>query len=466
VLSENISGEFILLKLLVTDAIGCTEEVIKKVKTYNVTSNIFINPGAFACVGATLILQASDYLLGGSSLTYEWDFGPDFAKSDKKINQIKFEKAGDYKITMKYKEKSSGCGSTATRDVKIFNVPDANFTSDADNSGEICHPKSIVFTNTTVADHGIQSNWKFGNFANSNVFNPTETFPKGKHKVTLVAKSPYGCSDSISREFNLVGPEGDFVIDKDVICSGEKVSFTIKDTVDVNKFTWDFGDGMKLENKSPVVHEYNFIPDGNFIVPRLILKTVENGCELILEDTIKFEKVIAGFERIDSIACDGQVYFRNTSIGGQNFQWEFGDKSSSAEKNPAHLYSDVKDYNVLLVAFSKNGVCKDSFESLIKLSKNNNLVIFPNVFTPNNDNNNDNFNIGYDTSKVGKVEVLTFKVYNRWGHLVYDNNDVINGWNGLYKGQESPAEVYAYYIQLRVNNCNIIEDKGNVTLIR
>lgn len=472
ILKENIAGEFLLLTLELEDAIGCTEKIFRNVKFYNVTSNIFINPGAFACVGATLILQASDFVAQGSSLTYDWDFGPEFPKSDKKINQLKFDKTGNYKVTLNYKEKSSGCGGTAVRDIKIFEIPDANFTSDADNAGEICHPKSIAFMNTTVSDHGVLSKWKFGNFAASSVFNPTETFPKGKHKVTLIAQSPYGCSDSISREYNLVGPEGKFIMDKKLICSsekitGEKITFTIKDTVDVNKYTWDFGDGIKVENKSPISHEYNFVPNENFIVPRLILKTVENGCELILADTIKFEEVIAKFERIDSISCDGQVFLKNTSsMKAEIFNWEFGDNTTSTDKNPSHLYAIEGDYKILLIAFTNNGICKDSFESFVNLTKNNNVILFPNVFTPNDDKNNDFFNIGYDTAKVEKVELVAFKVYNRWGHLVYDNEDKINGWNGLYKEEEAPAEVYAYYIKLIVNNCNTFENKGNVTLIR
>ena len=44
--------------------------------------------------------------------------------------------------------------------------------------------------------------------------------------------------------------------------------------------------------------------------------------------------------------------------------------------------------------------------------------------------------------------VSDFKVYNRWGHLVYNNEDPANGWDGKFKNEDAPSDVYIYMITI------------------
>ncbi len=90
----------------------------------------------------------------------------------------------------------------------------------------------------------------------------------------------------------------------------------------------------------------------------------------------------------------------------------------------------------------------------------------PNAFTPNNDGDNDFFNIV--TNGVGTQEIVEeFRVYNRWGQIVYDNEDPSQGWDGIFNGNPAPPEVYVYYIVVRLSEGGeTVERKGDVTLIR
>ncbi len=91
--------------------------------------------------------------------------------------------------------------------------------------------------------------------------------------------------------------------------------------------------------------------------------------------------------------------------------------------------------------------------------------LVPNVFTPNNDQQNDFFNILLANRREN---IAVFKVYNRWGKLMYDNDDPEKGWNGGLRNKLDdlmPAAVYVYVIQYRVDQ-QIESVKGNVTLIR
>ena len=87
------------------------------------------------------------------------------------------------------------------------------------------------------------------------------------------------------------------------------------------------------------------------------------------------------------------------------------------------------------------------------------VTIIPNVFTPNNDNGNDAFQIGgiqgYPNSRLG--------VYNRWGQLVYENTNYQNTWNGQDDtGQPLPDGTY-YYVFERTDGEKFT---GNVALLR
>ena len=92
------------------------------------------------------------------------------------------------------------------------------------------------------------------------------------------------------------------------------------------------------------------------------------------------------------------------------------------------------------------------------------IVQIPTAFSPNNDGVNDFFH----PLIIGIVENADFRIYNRWGELIYQSKDAYSeGWNGKYKDEPQEIGVYVF-----VFNCNAAVTgtgynfKGNVTLLR
>ncbi|MFN8294463.1 MAG: gliding motility-associated C-terminal domain-containing protein [Chitinophagales bacterium] len=91
----------------------------------------------------------------------------------------------------------------------------------------------------------------------------------------------------------------------------------------------------------------------------------------------------------------------------------------------------------------------------------------PTAFTPNGDNKND---IYYPVFFDSILTIREFRIYNRWGQLIHDNPTI--GWNGNYKGEPQPSDVYTYYIYADIplpdnpNERATMRKQGSFTLLR
>ncbi len=121
-------------------------------------------------------------------------------------------------------------------------------------------------------------------------------------------------------------------------------------------------------------------------------------------------------------------------------------------------------YEYLVV--DDNG-CIGRDESLITVRKDRPVYI-PNAFSPNGDGNNDFFQI-YLGAGVKKVN--HFKVYNRWGEVVYELNDFFlmapeEGWDGRFRGDIMNPAVFVYWAEVEFIDGHVEMYKGDVTLTR
>lgn len=84
----------------------------------------------------------------------------------------------------------------------------------------------------------------------------------------------------------------------------------------------------------------------------------------------------------------------------------------------------------------------------------------PNIFSPNGDMLNDRFRI-FNADELSDIQIM---VYNRWGQLVYESTDN-TGWDGNYKGDPAPADVYIYRVRFTIGG-ETFDKTGELTLVR
>ncbi len=458
--------ELITVSLIVTDQIGCTDSISYMIETYDIFSDISLDGSTTICEDETIVFDADDYNLGGSFLTYEWDFGANGMSSDRSP-EVTFTEAGEQLVRLTFTEAGTGCQGTLDTIINVIPTPIADFISDQDSTELICFPEQLIFTNTSVVADDVIYSWDFGNGAESDLENPIIPFDKGTYEVQLIVRTFSGCRDTVSRTYTLVGPEGNFTVDKDEICPGEAITFTLENTVDVSSYTWDFGDGVQIDDESPVTYNYNSQSSVNTFTPTLILRSDESGCELIQNLPISVSSITADF--IDSTGvCPGEISFFSNFVNPQTIEWNIDGQIIENTSNPSVTISSTETtIDVILRVTDINGCEVERRQTIDNPDLESGTIKYPNVFSPNGDVTNPNFNIVYEENDIaGEVEVIEFRVYNRWGELLYDNDNPLGGWNGSYNGQTVPADVYAYYIEVAIDGCMNRTKKGNVTVIK
>ena len=85
------------------------------------------------------------------------------------------------------------------------------------------------------------------------------------------------------------------------------------------------------------------------------------------------------------------------------------------------------------------------------------------AFTPNGDGINDKWIV---TSGGACTSQVMVNVYNRYGDLVYSNDNYQNNWDGTYKGKALPDATYYYVIRFKLITGNGLQLKGDVTILR
>ena len=250
---------------------------------------------------------------------------------------------------------------------------------------------------------------------------------------------------------DLSGPEIDtsFLVIKNEDCGQENGAISniiVTSTADSIQFYWNnfLSDSLDISN---------LIGD-NYQLVVLDNNNCRDTSNFLLIDT-NYHSISINFNSTIMEPDEPIDFFQNSIDSSIVNDWSFGDDSTSIEYEPTHVYKYPGDYTVCLIATNEYN-CFDT--SCLEITIFPNEIIIPNIFSPNNDLVNDEFEI------YGINDLFDIKIYNRWGNLVYVRNPYKNDWNGESSNGKKLSEGQYYYILK--NDQEQIKLNGSVMLVR
>lgn len=263
---------------------------------------------------------------------------------------------------------------------------------------------------------------------------------------------PFITADTVNAEFGYTAKLG---------CQRDTLTFSHNGAHDVNTWNWLFnGTAVTTQSHSiiwPATSTNN------------VSLNVSNGvCSDTATTTIVLgNEVKASFTMPPVICPEDGLEVINTSTGQVDiWRWTYDRVGSSNLKDPPpFLFPNITReayYTVKLLATNTALGCSDSIRKTLTVLDFC-LIEVPTAFTPNNDGLNDYFR----PHNALKADRYDFKVYNRWGQLVFQSNNWQEQWDGRINGVLQTTGVYVWMLSYTHRDTKQpIFKKGTVTLIR
>lgn len=381
------------------------------------------------CEGEDIQLQATTF--GNSSYTWVGPNAYSSSQQNPTITNSTLNMGGTYTVTAL----ENGCQSSSSVEITVSPTPNAQIA--AQPSGPFCEDGVIeTFTGSpaggTWSGNGITDQ-------NAGTWDPSLA---GTGTHTISYSVPGGQCPAVGTRDIVVNATPNVVFNAVPTsgCSPLNVRF-YNGTLNTNSVIWDFGDGQTNNAASSVDSVDHTYQGGTYDVS---LTVEANGCSNSTTLTNYINVTQTPAASFNSVNTDGgQFVFENTSTGGQIFNWDFGTGDVSSDESPNYDYGDqTGSFTVTLVASTPSG-CSRSISSVITIEED--LIFFvPNAFTPNADQNNNYFE-PVMTSGF-EADSYEFTVFNRWGELVFQSNDIEVGWDGTYQNRVAPTGIYTWII--------------------
>lgn len=435
--------------LTTTTAYGCTQTVDKTVAVHPKPDAAISGPSK-ACLDAAVSFSGN--VANASDLTWNWTFGNgNTANIQQPIDQT-FNQAGVSEVILTVAS-STGCMDTAYHSINIVPKPVINANAGA---AVVCLGNST----TLNASGGVTYQWSpADNLSDPNTSSPLAT-PRVNTTYQVTVTDANGCINTDDVSIRVAQP---FIIQATpdtAVCIGQPVPLWVSGA---DHYVWK---GQALDDAQSPYPNANIGAVGNHTYE--VTGYDADGC--FSHDTslvITVRPVPAINAGPDQVAMAGKPVLLSAKGSTDIVKWNWTPSeylncatcpAPEALPNLSTTYS-VEAENIY--------GCKASDDVLVKVTCDKSAVFFPTAFSPNRDGTNEWF---YPKGR-GVKEVVSMRIYDRWGSLVFERahfqiNSATSGWDGTWKNQVAPIGSYVYAIETMCEEGETFMFTGAVTVIR
>lgn len=379
---------------------------------------------------------------------------------------IRGARQADYKVTetglyhaMLYN--SSGCSlPTSAQQINISSIPVAGFTPPSPVA-QCLVGNEFVFTNTSTNALGsMKYNWILGDgtqLSNKDVIYSYSH--SGTYQVKMIASSNAICADSSMITIQVYqNAIAEFSVD--AVCVNLPATFVNK-TVDTGSspvnYIWNLGNGQVSNLRNP--------PQQTFSVPgpyAITLSVNTNQCPLpynTIKRTLVIDKPKPGINYPIEYAVINLPLTLEARQFGEKVLWTPANNLDNRTSYTPVFKGNLEQQYTIEIKTATGCLTTDTL--LVKTVKKVEVYV-PTAFTPNHDGNNDFLH----PICRGIKHIYYFKVFNRWGQLLYEMKDDHPGWDGNFKGVPQQSQTVVWMIEGVGVDGNVYSQKGASTLLR
>jgi gliding motility-associated-like protein len=427
-----------MVQLIAGNTNGCIDTVLKQIDVFDFP---FLNlpfKDTLICSIDTLPLKAE------GTGTFTWSPAYNIINPGTATPSVYPKTTTSYIVTLN----ENGCISKDTIKVNVLDFITANAGADT----SICIRDSIVLRPQT---QGLQFAWTPA----TGLSDPAAKTPTAGPLVStryLLTVNLGKCQASDAVDIKVAAYPQAYAGADTAICFGDEA--LLRATIVGSSFNWSPLNSLQASNTlTPVASPA--------ATTNYILKAYDTlGCPKPFIDTVVVRVVppIRAFAGNDTSVVATQPLQLNAT-GGTEYAWSpnFG-MTNSLIPNPIVSFGPEVGTITYTVKVSVPEGCFNTDDINIKVFKTGPDIFVPSAFTPNNDNKNDILK----PIAVGMKSINYFRVYNRWGQMLFSTGEIGKGWDGRFGGVEQGSGTYVYTAEATDYQDKKILKKGTVVLIR
>jgi len=416
----------------VTGTIGnnCIDDTTVVITVF--TASVSSSPAQNICEGDSVALTAN----GGVS--YEWSPVAGLNTSTGFSVTASPSSSTIYTVTG---TDTNGCTAVSTTSVTVNSV--AVLIADE----TICKGESIVLN---VAGAGNYT-WSPATDLSASTGAAVTANPDTTIIYTIIGIDNSGCADTASVTIT-VNPVPVLLVSNDTfICPQATVQLFVSGATD---YAWSPFSGLTNSTIS------NPVSNPAFTTTYTVTGTNSFGCADSSTVVVEEKDYPVLTVTYDSTSyCHEMIQLYADGLAGYEYSWEPASDFSNPNVTDPIVSPTVNTTYSLLVTDADG--CRFSYPIAVQYSQSDAIAI-PNAFSPNGDGYNDFYKILYSCNFV----LESFRIYNRWGQLIFETTDINEGWDGTFYETKCGLGVYAYVVVGHTYQNERVIQNGNVTLLR
>ncbi|WP_291907577.1 PKD domain-containing protein [Chitinophaga sp. CB10] len=431
------------------------DDVVRKTGNISIlapAANFDLSGGA--CAGQPVSFRNTSVTSPNIPLTnWQWDLGNGLASASQTPPATKYSASGSYNVKLVITD-ARNCMDSITKAVTINPAPFLKVTA---TNPKICEGAGTTLT--AITDGNVQ--WLTTDNISCIYCTTPVVSPPASKKYLAEATNAYGCTMRDSLDVTVVPKPNLTVAASDIIvCYGSSTKLQASGAAYYN---WTPVDGL-TNNK---IADPISTPTAD--ITYQVTGANDPMCPASTPVTVKVSvkptpEVNAGKDQTISVGT-ATTLMATGSLDVVKWEWSPADYLSHPN-SPVTIATVRKPMTYSITGTNRYGCTKTDVME-VNLVCGSDAIFIPNSFSPNGDGVNDVF---YPRGK-GISFVKSLRVFNRWGQEVYhrekfNTDDISKGWDGYFKGQPQSADVYIYFLEAYCDTNELLQLKGNLTLLR